>query len=84
MYVGDYYVELQYLPREEGGGRAVSVPDLPGCMSDGETIEEAVANVQDAIACWIDAARRLGRIDPEAGARGYHRRPTSIQVPLKV
>ena len=65
IYVGDYYVELQYLPREEGGGSAVSVPDLPGCMSDGETIEEAVVNVQDAIACWIDAARRLGRDVPK-------------------
>ncbi len=64
MYVGDYYVQLQYLPREEGGGWAVSVPDLPGCMSDGETIEEAVANVQDAIACWIEAAHRLGREIP--------------------
>ena len=53
MYVGDYYVQLQYLPREEGGGWAISVPDLPGCMSDGETIEEAVHNVQDAIACWM-------------------------------
>lgn len=64
MYVGDYYVQLQYLPREEGGGWAISVPDLPGCMSDGETIEEAVHNVQDAIACWIDAAQRLGREVP--------------------
>lgn len=65
MYVGDYFVQLQYLPREEGGGWAISVPDLPGCMSDGETIEEAVSNVQDAIACWIDAARRLGREVPQ-------------------
>ena len=35
-------------------------PDLPGCMSDGATPEEAVSNVQDAITAWIEAARDLG------------------------
>ncbi len=64
MYVGDYYVELRLLPREEGGGWAVLVPDLPGCMSDGETIEEATVNVRDAIECWIAAAKRMGRDVP--------------------
>jgi antitoxin HicB len=32
------------------------VPDLPGCMSDGETPEEALKNAQDAISSWIEAA----------------------------
>jgi antitoxin HicB len=41
------------------------VPDLPGCMSDGDTREEAEANVKDAIECWITAARRLGRPVPQ-------------------
>jgi antitoxin HicB len=40
------------------------VPDLPGCMSDGETPEEALANVRDAIAVWIEAARDLDRPIP--------------------
>ena len=35
----------------------VVVPDLPGCMSDGETPEEALQNVQEAIASWIEAAK---------------------------
>jgi hypothetical protein len=38
--------------------------DLPGCMSDGETPEEAIANVRDAIATWIEAAHDLGRSIP--------------------
>ena len=42
----------------------LTVPDLPGCMSDGETPEEAIANVQDAIAAWIEAAHDLGRPVP--------------------
>jgi predicted RNase H-like HicB family nuclease len=39
----------------------VAVPDLPGCMSDGETPEEALANVRDAVAAWIEEAHELGR-----------------------
>lgn len=37
------------------------MPDLPGCMSDGDTPEEAITNVQDAITVWLEAARDTGR-----------------------
>lgn len=53
------------LAHEDGGGFAAIVPDLPGCMSDGETPEEALANVCDAIAAWIEEARELDRAGPE-------------------
>jgi predicted RNase H-like HicB family nuclease len=59
-----YAVIIQPLSAEDGGGFAAFVPDLPGCMSDGETPEEALANVQDAIGEWIDAAMELGRQIP--------------------
>ncbi|RDJ19879.1 type II toxin-antitoxin system HicB family antitoxin [Bosea caraganae] len=59
-----YAVLVEPLPISEGGGYLASVPDLPGCMSDGETPEEAIANVRDAIACWIEAAKELGRAVP--------------------
>ena len=39
----------------------VPVPDLPGCMSNGETRELAARNVADAIEAWIEEARALGR-----------------------
>lgn len=64
MFVRDYYVELHWLPKSEGGGWHVTVPDLPGCMSDGDTVEQAMENVEDAIGCWIAAAERLGRDVP--------------------
>lgn len=64
MFVRDYIVELRLQPKEEGGGWFASVPDLPGCMSDGDTIEQAAENIEDAIGCWIAAARRLGREVP--------------------
>jgi predicted RNase H-like HicB family nuclease len=59
-----YPVIVSPLTVEDGGGFVATVPDLPGCMSDGETPEEALTNVQDAIAEWIDAAERLGRDVP--------------------
>jgi predicted RNase H-like HicB family nuclease len=56
---------VEPLPSEEGGGFIATVPDLPGCMSDGSTPEEAVSNVQDAIVTWIEAARDMGHAVPK-------------------
>jgi antitoxin HicB len=48
-----------------GGGFLAIAPDLPGCMSDGWTQREALANLHDAIAEWIADAREMGRSVPE-------------------
>jgi antitoxin HicB len=60
-----YPLIVEPLPEEDGGGYVAIVPDLPGCMSDGETPEEAVASVRDAILAWIEAARDMGHAVPE-------------------
>ena len=65
----DYPVVIEPLPDEDGGGFVASVPDLPGCMSDGETPEAALANVSDAITAWIEAATDLGRPVPGPSRR---------------
>jgi antitoxin HicB len=59
-----YPVIIAPLSPADGGGFLATVPDLPGCMSDGETPEEAIANVIDAIEEWIDASRQMGRDVP--------------------
>jgi len=59
-----YQVLIEPLAEEDGSGFVASVPDLPGCMSDGASPEEALARVQDAIAAWIEAARELGHPVP--------------------
>ena len=41
------------------------VPELLGCMSDGETYEEALKNIQIIISEWIETAKELGREIPE-------------------
>jgi antitoxin HicB len=53
----EYPVRIERLADSDGGGYLATVPDLPGCMSDGETPEEALKNVQEAIASWIEAAK---------------------------
>ena len=47
-------------PDKEDGGWVAEVPSLPGCVSEGETREEALENVRDAIECWIGAAQEHG------------------------
>lgn len=60
----DYPFTIRPLSEEDGGGYLIEFPDLPGCMSDGETIEEAVANGADAMSGWIEAMRAAGREIP--------------------
>ncbi|MBD3618042.1 MAG: type II toxin-antitoxin system HicB family antitoxin [Chromatiales bacterium] len=47
----------------------VEVPELAGCVADGETYEQAVANAQDCIQAWIETAEELGRPIPEPKGR---------------
>ena len=44
-----YRFTMRPLTEEEGSGYLVEFPDLPGCMSDGETVEEAIVNGVDAM-----------------------------------
>ena len=59
-----HYMELPYrlevLPDSDEGGFVVRYPDLPGCISAGDTMEEAIANAQDAKLAWIKAALEEG------------------------
>lgn len=50
-------------PNEEGG-YTVTVPSLPGCISEGSTWEEALAHIEEAISGYIEVARRLGKPIP--------------------
>jgi len=52
-------IEYEFEPAEEGGYVA-SVPLYPSCVSQGETFEEALANVEDALKETLAAAKELG------------------------
>lgn len=63
--VRTYEIVIRPLSVTEGGGFFASVPQLPGCHSDGETPEQALTNVYDAIGCWIEAMEEMGAPVPE-------------------
>lgn len=53
----------------EDSAYLVEVPDLPGCMADGATQEEALHNVRIIIQEWIEIAQELGRDIPQPRER---------------
>ncbi len=44
----------------EEGGYTVTIPEAPGCISEGDTLEEAFAMIKDALAGWLYVARKHG------------------------
>jgi antitoxin HicB len=80
------------LSEEDGGGFLITFPDLPGCMSDGETEAEAIVNGRDAFESWMSARVDIGKAIPEpayrpevvqgASGRFVTRLPKSIHAKL--
>lgn len=54
---------------DEDNAFIVEVPELPGCMADGQTYQEAVANAETIIQEWIETAKDLGHPIPEPKGR---------------
>jgi predicted RNase H-like HicB family nuclease len=52
-------------PGDENTAFGVVVPDLPGCFSAGDTLDEAMENVKEAIALWIDCVLDSGEVIPK-------------------
>ncbi|PKM41876.1 MAG: toxin-antitoxin system HicB family antitoxin [Firmicutes bacterium HGW-Firmicutes-8] len=64
----DYYLNLPYrieiVPSPEGG-YAAKVVELPGCISQGQTLEEVAINIEDAKVCWLEVALEESMPIPE-------------------
>ena len=54
---------------EEDGAFIAEVPELPGCMADGRTYQEAVTKVEVVVEEWIQTAKELGRPIPQPRGR---------------
>jgi antitoxin HicB len=63
-----YKLIIRPLSTEEGGGYLAEFPDLPGCMADGETPEEARHQAEDALKSWLATAKEFGDFIPEPAA----------------
>lgn len=62
------YELIIYWSREDDAF-VVEVPELPGCMADGKTYRDAVANAEVIIQEWIDTSKEMGREIPEPRGR---------------
>ncbi len=58
--------ETRPLSEEDGGGYLIEFPDFPGCIADGETPEEAIAQGRDALVSHLRTLEELGRAAPKA------------------
>lgn len=81
-----YYLSLRYpieAHESEGDGHFVIHPDLDGCMAEGATLEEAVANLADSRELWIEARLAGGYTVPEPLSEEYSGR-VSLRECLEV
>lgn len=79
---------------EEGGGYYADFPDLPGCLTQGRTLEALDANLRDALFVYLDGLRELGdplpdpspyaTLLPQAQAEEDFHSLTLVSVPAKV
>jgi len=60
----NYGVKLEPISEEDGGGWLAEIPELKGCMSDGETQEEALKNIEKAKITWISTTLKRGLTIP--------------------
>ena len=65
----DLRYELIVYWSSEDGAYLVEVPELPGCVADGETYAEALSNAETVMRMWIETARDLGHPIPEPKGR---------------
>ena len=81
----EYQFTVRPLSAHEGGGYLVEYPDIPGCMSDGETIEEAIANGREALRDCLEVFRESGRKLPKPAieaAQWRQRLPRTLYAKL--
>ena len=67
-------MEVKYtvlIEKNEEGGYTVTVPSLPGCITQGDTWQEAMANAREAIVGYIEALKDIGK-------------PVPVELPIEV
>jgi antitoxin HicB len=85
--IHSYPFSIRPLSEEDGGGFAIEYPDLPGCISDGESPEEALQNGADAVKAYLlDCVKHGDAIPKPNSASGQWRQrvPKSLHSRLVV
>ena len=79
----DYYMSLPYdiiITNSPEGGYVATIPDLPGCITQGETRLEVLEMIEDAKICWLKAALDLGQPIDEPDFDKYNGR-LNLRIP---
>jgi antitoxin HicB len=82
--LSDYPFEVRPLTEEEGGGYLISFPDFAECISDGETVDEAMSNGRDALKATIAALKSKKMTVPAANSGGVASGKFVARVPKTV
>ncbi len=73
--------EIKLAPDPEDGGWVVSIPDLPYCMSEGDTVEEAMEMIRDAQRGWLTVVLSHGDSVPEPRVESTYSGKFMLRVP---
>jgi antitoxin HicB len=60
-----YQYTAVFEPDEKAGGFTVTIPSLPGCISEGDTFEEALKNIKEAASLYLETMKKNNRIVPK-------------------
>lgn len=82
--LADYPFEIRPLTSEEGDGFLISYPDFAECISDGETVEEALKNGKDALKATLAALKSKGHPVPAPNGGGVASGKFVARVPKTV
>lgn len=81
----EYYISLKYrmeiIPDTTEGGYAVKFPDLPGCLTCGDTVEQAMRNAEDCKRAWFAAEIEEGHEIPEPSSEDTYSGQFKLRIP---
>jgi antitoxin HicB len=83
LRIDEYPFTIRPMTEEEGSGYLIEFPDIPGCISDGETPEEAVVNGKDALRSVLLTMREFGDPIPDPRSRSVVVIPAALRSRLE-
>jgi len=74
-----YQYTAIFEPDEKSGGFTVTIPSLPGCISEGDSFEEALQNIQEAASLYVEVMKAQ-KVEISKGEKGIVIAPVKIKV----
>ena len=84
LKLDQYRFTVRPMTDEEGTGYLIEFPDVPLCMSDGATVEEAIVNGRDALKCCLLTMKEFGDPIPKPGSSGVASGQFRLRIPKTV